>query len=524
MLERTPRRIAADVLVKRAQGGERNEHHHAAAKSRHAVTTLTTTVAALVATLLALLGGASAAFGATAGRGVDYEDFKANVCEGYGEKEKTGELPPVINGCPNWGSHVTGEGNASLGGFSEKSPNYNLESLTSGNFNVAIATLAAANDTTGSSNVATGYKALFANTEGSENVASGTEALTENTASDNVATGDFALAANTTGEANTAVGGQALVHNSTASKNVASGFDALAENGTGSGNDAYGANALQNNTAGEFNVALGNSAGFNVTGSNNIDISNVGAEGESGTTRIGTEAAQTRAFIAGVFPTAVVGCTVQVTSEGQLGCNSSAGGEGKEGKEGKPGAPGAEGKEGKQGPPGTTGAPGKEGPPGKEGKEGPVGKEGKEGKIGPQGPAGNASIATFASFEGVASGRCLNYAEVGDPGTGSCPSKTSGFASSRLLAGPTPANGATVTNLYADSNASVSGTDSVLVAVIDNTTGATLLSCTVTKATKSVCSNPGSSGAVSPGDNLEVKVTATGSSGSEKQWRVRFRY
>jgi hypothetical protein len=44
-----------------------------------------------------------------------------------------------------------------------------------------------------------------------------------------------------------------------------------------------------------------------------------------------------------------------------------------------------------------------------------------------------------------------------------------------LLAGPTPANGATVTNLYADSNATVKGSDTALVAVIDNTTGATRL-------------------------------------------------
>src|SRR6202022_3002249 len=93
-----------------------------------------------------------------------------------------------------------------------------------------------------------------------------------------------------------------------------------------------------------------------------------------------------------------------------------------------------------------------------------------------------------------------------------------------LLAGPTPANGATVSNLYVDSNASLNGSDTVLVAVIDNTTGATLLSCTATKASKGSCSNTGSSGPVAPGENIEVKVTATGSSGNNKQWRVRFRY
>lgn len=122
------------------------------------------------------------------------------------------------------------------------------------------------------------------------------------------------------------------------------------------------------------------------------------------------------------------------------------------------------------------------------------------------------------------SGHCLNYTELGDPGAGACPGKTSGFSSGRMLAGPTPANGATVSNMYVGSNASLSGTDTVLVAVIDNTTGATLLTCTVTKASKGSCSNSTGSGSVAPGENIEVKLTATGSSGTGKQWRVRFRY
>ena len=98
----------------------------------------------------------------------------------------------------------------------------------------------------------------------------------------------------------------------------------------------------------------------------------------------------------------------------------------------------------------------------------------------PQGPAGNAAIATFASAWGVPSGYCLNYTELAGQGNGPCPAKTSGYSPSNLLAGPTPANGATVTNLYADTNTTLSGTETATVAVIDNTTGATLLSCTVT--------------------------------------------
>jgi hypothetical protein len=97
---------------------------------------------------------------------------------------------------------------------------------------------------------------------------------------------------------------------------------------------------------------------------------------------------------------------------------------------------------------------------------------------------------------------------------------------SNFLAGPTPANGATVTNLYADSNATVKGSDTVLVAVIDSTTGATLISCTVNSTTVNHCSNITESGSAAAGENIEVKVTATpaNGSGNSKSWRVRFRY
>jgi hypothetical protein len=124
----------------------------------------------------------------------------------------------------------------------------------------------------------------------------------------------------------------------------------------------------------------------------------------------------------------------------------------------------------------------------------------------------------------VPSGYCLNYTELAGQGNGSCPAKTSGYSASNLLAGPTPANGATVTNLYADTNTTPSGTETATVAVIDDTTGATLLSCTVT-AGKSSCSNSKESGSAAPGENIEVKVTAPGSRCNDRaSWRVRFRY
>src|SRR5207253_2854573 len=127
---------------------------------------------------------------------------------------------------------------------------------------------------------------------------------------------------------------------------------------------------------------------------------------ESGTTRIGSEGTQTKAFVAGVYKKAVgaSACAVKVNAEGELGCNSE----------------------------GDSGA-----------------------------------VATFASTKEVPSGNCLDYSGMAKSGTGACAAKTAGFSTSPRLA-PMPANGGTVTNLYADSNATVSGADTVLVAVIDN--------------------------------------------------------
>jgi hypothetical protein len=55
----------------------------------------------------------------------------------------------------------------------------------------------------------------------------------------------------------------------------------------------------------------------------------------------------------------------------------------------------------------------------------------------------------------------------------------------------------------------VTGKDTATVTVIDNTTGETLLSCTVNSTTKDYCSNTGASLPVTPGHRIEVKVTAT---------------
>jgi hypothetical protein len=434
------------------------------------------------------LGGLTAlilmAFGTGVGLAADYQDAKHNVCEGN---------RVLAEGCPLWGTHVTGESNVALGDgmmnqLTSGSNNVALDFValrenTAGSNNLASGTEALRDNTTGSSNIASGFQALKANITGNNNIASGSAALFSNkTGNGNIASGTAALLSNTTGSNNLASGTNALGNNKTGSDNIASGSEALRSNTEGIGNVASGREALKANTTGNFNiasgfealenttgssnVALGFDAGFSLTtGSNNIDISNVGVTGESGTTRVGTEGTQTKAYVAGVYekPVTTPACAVKVNSEGQLGCSKEGGG--------------------------GTGA---------------------------------AAIATFASNQNVPSGQCLNSSE--DEAGGSCPKKANRFPISNLLSGPIPANGATVTNLYAETNATVSGKDAVLVDAIDNTTGTSLLSCVVIAATKNHCSNTGSSVPVAVGDRIEVKITASGPSGNNKQWQVTFRY
>jgi hypothetical protein len=87
-----------------------------------------------------------------------------------------------------------------------------------------------------------------------------------------------------------------------------------------------GGNALFGNTIGSFNIALGLSAGSALsTGSNNIDIGNVGVAGESNTIRIGTTGTQTKTFLAAVRGVPIAGgVAVAVAANGQLGVRASS--------------------------------------------------------------------------------------------------------------------------------------------------------------------------------------------------------
>jgi hypothetical protein len=237
--------------------------------------------------------------------------------------------------------------------------------------NTAIGQGALANNTTGNYNTASGLNTLYKNLGGWENTASGSQAMQENTdGSYNTATGQAALFENTLGNYNTGTGLNALFCNTTGSLNTAMGANALICNTTGIGQSAFGANTLrqagmtnyntafgssalavlgtgnsnvgvgssafatmttgQQNTslgnvtfqfmtAGDRNIGLGYGAGKLLTsGSDNIYVGTQGgAPTESKTLRLGS--VQTRAFLAGVSGVPVVGNTVLINSQGQLG-------------------------------------------------------------------------------------------------------------------------------------------------------------------------------------------------------------
>ena len=198
---------------------------------------------------------------------------------------------------------------------------------TTGYLNTANGDSALLYNTSGFYNVADGANALFSNTTGNSNTANGTATLYSNTTgSSNTATGAFALQHNRTGTNNMANGNNALFTNKTGINNNANGSGALFSNRFGSHNTADGFNALYNNKTGAFNIALGDSAGFNITGRNNIDIGNQGITDESDTIRIGTVGTQTATYIAGINGAMVAGGVgVVIDTQGHLGTIVSSG-------------------------------------------------------------------------------------------------------------------------------------------------------------------------------------------------------
>ena len=207
--------------------------------------------------------------------------------------------------------------------------------------------------TSGWENTAVGYWSLALNTTGSYNTAIGTSAMSENTAgSKNVAVGRVALGVQSfdpgypydtyntavgylalmnnnptstdNGIGNTAVGSISAHSNTTGRDNAAFGNAALVANTTGSYNTAIGNIALNSLDGGDSNVALGFQAGTDLTsGSNNILIGNPGISVESNAIRIGNSMS-TATYIAGIYGTPIDGQAVYISSNGQLGYQSSS--------------------------------------------------------------------------------------------------------------------------------------------------------------------------------------------------------
>ena len=269
--------------------------------------------------------------------------------------------PPPDGGYPG-GNTAAGQNalfGLTSGGYNTAVGFLSLSSNTEGNFNTALgagallanigdptaqngeqntATGAGAllSNTTGYFNTANGAFALLNNTTGFYNTAIGQNALLSNTTGDhNGANDDNALASNTTGSFNTGTGHQAAANNTTGKNNTATGTYSLFNNVTGNANTADGVFALGNST-GTFNVGIGTDAGCILTsGDNNIYIGSFGVDTESDTIRIGREVQQTNcggfsipahttAYIAGISGTAVVGETVVVDANGQLGTATSS--------------------------------------------------------------------------------------------------------------------------------------------------------------------------------------------------------
>ena len=109
------------------------------------------------------------------------------------------------------------------------------------------------------------------------------------------------------------------MNNTTGYGNEASGVDALLTNTTGFHNTAIGTLALNSNKTGHSNIGIGFNGGFNLTGSNNIEIGSVGNATDTNIIRIGTQGTQKATYIAGISGTAMTGADVVVSSTGRLG-------------------------------------------------------------------------------------------------------------------------------------------------------------------------------------------------------------
>jgi hypothetical protein len=269
-----------------------------------------------------------------------------------------------LTGGANFNFFVGPSGNAAASG--DDNTALGLEALnanTSGSDNTANGFGALYFNSIGSENTAEGYEALINNHTGSNNIALGYQAGFNVFGSSNIDIGNLGLSTDTniirigsgqsqsfiagvitgngggltnlnvsasqlagdannnlfvgpsgngaaSGNHNTAVGIAALNNNTTGSYNTASGWEAMQNNIIGSFNTAVGDLTLNQNDSGSNNIALGFEAGYNLTGSSNIDIGNLGLSTDSNVIRIGSGQSQT--FIAGTIQNPIFGGSVGI--------------------------------------------------------------------------------------------------------------------------------------------------------------------------------------------------------------------
>src|SRR5262249_18094362 len=147
------------------------------------------------------------------------------------------------------------------------------------------------------------------------------------------------------------------------------------------------------------------------------------------------------------------------------------------------------------------------------GATGATGAAGATGATGATGPAGaGGTVATFFSTAAVHTNECIGNATFSQNTHGAGPAATaasSSAADTKSAEGPVPAGGGPVTTLVVTSNTGPPVGSSYLIEVMDNTTGATLLSCSVTPTSSSSCQNTGSV-AVAAGHYLQARLTEVG--------------
>jgi hypothetical protein len=132
-------------------------------------------------------------------------------------------------------------------------------------------------------------------------------------------------------------------------------------------------------------------------------------------------------------------------------------------------------------------------------------------------------VANFMSTANVEDLRCIGNAILVDNNHDACPAAVTAntYSADDQLEGPVPAGGGIVTNLKATTNTAPGAGQSYLVEVMNNTTGATLISCTVTTGNTS-CQDT-STTSIAAGEYLQVRIDNQGGA-SNRMWRVSFRY